>query len=147
MPGPMPGPMQGPMPGPAGPSFLPPKPRALWGFLMSLMAGILSIIAGAAATAILFANLVVVPAWLANYWMVPLGVGMLLGLVIILGAFLIWQGYSTLGGILVFVFALANIYVAILMVVPVTWVYAGIGIGIVALVLGMVGGILGILSK
>ena len=72
---------------------------------------------------------------------------MLLGLVIILGAFLIWQGYSTLGGILVFVFSLANIYLAILMVVPVTWVYVGIALGIVALVLGMIGGILGILSK
>ncbi len=150
MPGPpMPGPPMpaAPMPGPVGPTFLPPRPRALWGFLLSLMAGILSIIAGAAATAILYANLAVVPAWLANYWMVPLGLGMLLGLVIILGAFLIWQGYSTLGGILVFVFALANIYLAILMVVPISWVYVGIALGIVALVIGMVGGILGILSK
>ncbi|MCZ2845322.1 MAG: hypothetical protein O2U61_02305 [Candidatus Bathyarchaeota archaeon] len=79
--------------------------------------------------------------------MAPLGIGILLGLVIILGAFLIWQGYSTLGGILVFVFALANIYLAVLIVVPVLWVYAGIAIGIIALVLGLIGGLLGILSK
>jgi hypothetical protein len=137
------GPMPGPIPGPA----IPPRPRSVWGFLLSLVAGIVTIIAGAAATAILFANLAVVPAWLANYWMAPLGIGILLGLVIILGAFLIWQGYSTLGGILVFVFALANIYLAVLIVVPVLWVYAGIAIGIIALVLGLIGGLLGVLSK
>jgi hypothetical protein len=151
---------QPPMPPPPGPPMLgglmpvtmygpaiPPRPRSVWGFLLSLVAGIVTIIAGAAATAILFANLAVVPAWLANYWMAPLGIGILLGLVIILGAFLIWQGYSTLGGILVFVFALANIYLAVLIVVPVLWVYAGIAIGIIALVLGLIGGLLGVLSK
>ena len=140
--GPMPGgPMPPPVPG------IPPRPRSVWGFILSLIAGIVTIIAGAAATAILFSNLALVPAWLANYWIAPLGIGILLGLVIILGAFLIWQGYSTLGGILVFVFALANIYLAILIVVPTIWVYAGIALGIVALVLGLIGGLLGVLSK
>lgn len=137
------GPMPAPIPGPA----IPPRPRSVWGFILALIAGIVTIIAGAAATAILFANLALVPAWLANYWMAPLGIGILLGLVIILGAFLIWQGYSTLGGILVFVFALANIYLAVLIVVPALWVYVAIAIGIIALVLGLIGGLLGILSK
>ena len=154
-PGPMAGPpmaMAGPpmaMAGPpmAGPGFLPPRPRPLWGFLLALVAGILSIIAGAAATAILYSNLALVPAWLIDYWMVPMGVGVLLGLVIILGAFLIWQGYSTLGGILTFIFSLANIYLAILIVVPVVWIYVSISMGVVALILGLIAGLLGILSK
>lgn len=148
-PGPMPMAAMGP-PGPppmAGPGFLPPRPRPLWGFLLALVAGILTIISGAAATALLYANLAIVPAWLVDYWMVPMGIGILLGLVVVLGAFLTWQGYSTLGGILTFIFSLANIYLAILIVVPAVIFYAPIAIGIVALVFGLIGGLLGILSK
>jgi len=152
-PGPMPAPFpmaaMGP-PGPppmAGPGFLPPRPRPVWGFILALLAGIATIIAGATATALLYSNLAIVPAWLVDYWMVPLGVGVLLGLVVVLGAFLIWQGYSTLGGILAFIFSLANIYLAILIVVPTTIIYVAIAIGIVALVLGLIAGLLGILSK
>lgn len=147
--GPMPMAAMGP-PGPppmAGPGFLPPRPRPLWGFLLALVAGILTIIAGASATALLYANLAIVPAWLVDYWMVPMGIGILLGLVVVLGAFLTWQGYSTLGGILTFIFSLANIYLAILIVVPAVIFYAPIAIGIVALVFGLIGGLLGILSK
>ena len=131
----------------AAPGLLPPSPRPLWGFLLALISGIVTIIAGAGATTVLYANLALVPAWLVDYWMVPLGISILLGLVVILGAFLIWQGYSTLGGILVFIFALANIYLAILIVVPVVMIYAPIAIGIVAVVLGIIAGFLGILSK
>ncbi len=146
-------PMGPPPPGIPGPPgmvpfpFLPPRARALWGFILSLVAGLVTVIAGAAATAILYANLGIVPAWLAPYWMAFLGAGLLLGLVVILGAFLIWLGYTTLGGIIAFVFSLANIYLALLIVVPTTYVYLPIAAGIVALVLGMVGGILGILGK
>ncbi|WP_455276556.1 zinc ribbon domain-containing protein [[Eubacterium] cellulosolvens] len=155
LPGPSPFPAPAPMgamgpPGPppiAGPGFLPPRPRPVWGFILALIAGIATIIAGATATALLYSNLAIVPAWLVDYWMVPLGVGVLLGLVIVLGAFLIWQGYSTLGGILAFIFSLANIYLAILIVVPTTIIYVAIAIGIVALVLGLIAGLLGILSK
>lgn len=127
--------------------FLPPKPRPIWGFLLALISGIVAIIAGAGATTVLYANLALVPAWLVDYWMIPLGIGLLLGLVVILGAFLVWQGYSTLGGILAFIFALANIYLAILIVVPVMMMYVPIIIGIVAIVLGTIAGFLGILSK
>ncbi|MBS7625831.1 zinc ribbon domain-containing protein [Candidatus Bathyarchaeota archaeon] len=137
----------GPPPGMVPVPFLPPRPSALWGFILSLVAGIVTIIAGAAATAILYANLPLVPAWLAPYWLAFLGVGLLLGLVVVLGSFLIRLGYTTLGGIIAFVFSLANIYLALLIMVPTTWVYLPIAAGIVALVLGMVGGILGILGK
>jgi len=128
-----------------GPEFL--QSRPVWGFLLALISGIVAIIAGAGATTVLYANLALVPAWLVDYWMIPLGIGILLGLVVILGAFLVWQGYSTLGGILAFIFALANIYLAILIVVPVMMMYVPIVIGIVAVVLGTIAGFLGILSK
>jgi DNA-directed RNA polymerase subunit RPC12/RpoP len=146
-------PMGAPMMGaPLGPPgfpipIMPPKPSATWGFILSLIAGIVAIIAGAAATAILWTNLAIVPAWLSPYIIAFLGVGILLGLVVILGAFLIRLGYTTLGGIIAFVFSLANIYVALLIVVPTMFVYAAIAVGIVALVLGMIGGILGILGR
>jgi hypothetical protein len=137
-----------PFPAPLGIPFLPPaRSYALWGFLLSLIAGILTIVAGAAATALLYLNLPIVPSWLSPYVLAPLGVGLLLGLVIILGAFLIRLGYTTLGGIIVFVFSLANIYLALLIVVPTLVVYWPIAFGIVALLLGLVGGILGILGK
>jgi DNA-directed RNA polymerase subunit RPC12/RpoP len=151
---PMGAPMMGaPMPpGPIGPPglpipIMPPKPSATWGFILSLIAGIVAIIAGASATAILWTNLAIVPAWLSPYIIAFLGVGILLGLVVILGAFLIRLGYTTLGGIIAFVFSLANIYVALLIVVPTLFVYAAIAIGIVALILGLIGGILGILGR
>jgi hypothetical protein len=146
-------PMMGvPPPAPMGPPgfpipIMPPKPSATWGFILSLIAGIVAIIAGAAATAILWTNLAIVPAWLSPYIIAFLGVGILLGLVVILGAFLIRLGYTTLGGIIAFVFSLANIYVALLIVVPTMFVYAAIAIGIVALILGLIGGILGILGR
>ncbi|MCW4033713.1 MAG: hypothetical protein NWF08_10050 [Candidatus Bathyarchaeota archaeon] len=129
-----------------GSGFLPPRARPVWGFLLALISGIVAIIAGAGATTVLYANLALVPAWLVDYWMIPLGIGILLGLVVILGAFLVWQGYSTLGGILAFIFALANIYLAILIVVPVMMMYVPIVIGIAAVVLGLIAGLLGILS-
>ncbi|WP_455277649.1 hypothetical protein [[Eubacterium] cellulosolvens] len=132
---------------PMVPGFLPPRARPVWGFILALLSGIVTIIAGAGATTVLYANLALVPAWLVDYWMIPLGLGILLGLVIILGAFLVWQGYSTIGGILTFIFALANIYLAILIVVPVIIMYVPIAIGIVAVVLGLIAGLLGILSK
>jgi len=127
--------------------LIPFRPSATWGFVLSLIAGIVAIIAGAAATAVLYINLPLVPAWLSPYVIAFLGVGLLLGLVVILGAFLIRLGYTTLGGIIAFVFSLANIYIALLIVVPTLQVYAAIAAGIVALILGMVGGILGILGK
>jgi hypothetical protein len=150
---PMGAPMMGAPIGPpmGAPGFpipiMPPKPSATWGFILSLIAGIVAIIAGAAATAILWTNLAIVPAWLSPYIIAFLGVGILLGLVVILGAFLIRLGYTTLGGIIAFVFSLANIYVALLIVVPSLFVYAAIAIGIVALILGLIGGILGILGR
>jgi len=142
---PMMGPPMGPPPGMI--PFLPPRPSALWGFILSLVAGIMAIVAGSAATAILYLNLALVPAWLQPYVIAFLGAGLLLGLVVILGAFLIRLGYTTLGGIIAFVFSLANIYLALLIVVPTLYVYAPIALGIAALILGMVGGILGLAGK
>jgi hypothetical protein len=139
--------MQAPMPFPMMPMGGIGRGMATWGFILSLIAGILAIIAGAAATAVLYMNLPLVPAWLSPYIIAFLGVGLLLGLVVILGAFLIRLGYTTLGGIIAFVFSLANIYIALLIVVPSMWVYAPIALGIAALIIGMVGGILGILGK
>ncbi|MBS7622628.1 zinc ribbon domain-containing protein [Candidatus Bathyarchaeota archaeon] len=142
-----PGPPGFPAPPPMPLPLIPVRPSATWGFILSLIAGIIAIVAGAAATAVLYINLPVVPAWLSPYVIAFLGVGLLLGLVVILGAFLIRLGYTTLGGIIAFVFSLANIYIALLIVVPTLQVYAAIVAGIVALILGMVGGILGILGK
>jgi len=146
--GPMMAPPVGPIPGPLPMAILPPaRSYATWGFILSLIAGILSIVAGAAATAVLYLNTPLVPSWLLPYTLAPLGVGLLLGLVIILGAFLIRLGYTTLGGIIAFVFSLANIYLAILVEVPTLQVYAPIAVGIVALLFGLVGGVMGILGK
>jgi len=142
-----PGPPGFPGPPPMPFPLFPVRPSATWGFILSLIAGIVAIIAGAAATAVLYINLPLVPAWLSPYVIAFLGVGLLLGLVVILGAFLIRLGYTTLGGIIAFVFSLANIYIALLIVVPTLQVYAAIAAGIVALILGMIGGILGILGK
>jgi hypothetical protein len=138
----MPGPSMMPFPMMGGGRYY-----SLWGFILSMIAGILTIVAGAAAAAILYMNLPIVPAWLSPYVIAFLGVGLLLGLVIILGSFLIRLGYTTLGGIIAFVFSLANIYLALLIVVPTLWVYGAIALGIAALLLGMIGGILGILGK
>jgi hypothetical protein len=128
------------------PTFL-PRPRAVKGFALSLIAGIITILAGIAGTllALLFPG--DVPGWLAPYIYGGIVVGVILGILIFLGAFLIWQRYLALGGILVFLASLANVYLVLVYFITVVWVYVVLAMGLIALIFGVIGAILGIAGK
>ncbi len=134
-------------PGLPPPSF-PQRPRAIKGFGLALFAGILTMLAGIAATilALLFpAN---VPGWLAPYIWGGVIIGVLLGILIILGAFLIWVRYWALGGIFVFLCSLANVYLIMLWFITVPWwPWIIMGAGLFALIIGAIAGVLGISGK
>jgi hypothetical protein len=135
-----------PPPGFPPPTFL-PRPRAVKGFALSLIAGIITILAGIAGTllALLFPG--DVPGWLAPYIYGGIVIGVILGILIFLGAFLIWQRYLALGGILVFLASLANVYLVVVYFITVVWVYVVLAMGLIALILGVIGAILGIAGK
>jgi hypothetical protein len=135
-----------PVPGFPPPTFL-PRPRAVRGFALSLIAGIITILAGIAGTllAILFPG--DVPGWLAPYIYGGIVVGVVLGILIFLGAFLIWQRYLALGGIIVFLASLANVYLVLVYFITVVWVYVVLAMGLIALIFGVIGAILGIAGK
>ncbi|MGB6681675.1 MAG: hypothetical protein WBF08_10200 [Candidatus Bathyarchaeia archaeon] len=136
-----------PFPGLPPPSF-PQRPRAIKGFGIALLAGILTMLAGIAATilALLFpAN---VPGWLAPYIWGGVIIGVLLGILIILGAFLIWVRYWALGGIFVFLCSLANVYLVMVWFITVPWwPWIIMGVGLFALIIGAIAGVLGISGK
>ena len=126
---------------------LPPKPKATKGFVLSLLAGVFTMIAGISATLLTFFYVAFVPAWLIPYRLLGAGIGLILGLLIFLGAFLIWQDSLGFGGALVFLCSLANIYLGIIWYVGVIWRYAVLGLGLVALIFGLIGGVLGVFGK
>jgi len=135
------------IPGLPPPSF-PQRPRAIKGFGLALLAGIITMLAGIAATilALLFPGNV--PGWLATYIWGGVVIGVLLGILIILGAFLIWVRYWALGGIFVFLCSLANVYLVMVWFITVPWwPWIIMGAGLFALIIGAIAGVLGISGK
>ena len=152
-PQPMPAPSYAPPPMPA-PSYAPPpmpvmapypvygvpsSPRALWGFILSMIAGILVILNAAALLSSSFYNL-----WVGVFFWIPVidvspqhglvfAIGAIIGLILVIGSILMLLGYGTIGSIVVFPIAVLSLI---------------IGGGFVAgFVLGVLGGILGMLGR
>ena len=120
----------------------PSSPRALWGFILSMIAGILVILNAAALLATSFYNL-----WVGVFFWIPVidnpvtdpthglifAIGAIIGLILVIGSILMLLGYGTIGSIVVFPLAVLSLI---------------IGGGFVAgFVLGVLGGILGMLGR
>lgn len=126
-------------PGYPPPAFLPvppPSPRSLWGFILSVIAGILVILNAAALLSPSFYAM-----WIGVFfWLPALGppslafaIGIIIGLILVIGSILMLLGYGTIGSIVVFPLAVLSLI---------------IGGGFVAgFVLGVLGGILGMLGR
>ncbi|MGA8904983.1 MAG: zinc ribbon domain-containing protein [Candidatus Bathyarchaeia archaeon] len=141
---PMPGPAYGPPPmaapapfmGPLPPLYQPAPPRALWGFILAMIAGILVILNAAALLSPSFYTL-----WTGIFFWLPavgpasltFAIGAIIGLILVIGSILMLLGYGTIGSIVVFPLAVLSLL---------------IGGGFVAgFVLGVLGGILGMLGR
>ena len=118
------------------PMYAPPAPRALWGFILSVIAGILVILNAAALLAPGFYAM-----WVGVFfWLPALGpaslafaIGVIIGLILVIGSILMLLGYGTIGSIVVFPMAVLSLI---------------LGGGFVAgFVLGVLGGILGMLGR
>jgi hypothetical protein len=132
-----PPPMMAPYPPP--PFVQPAPPRALWGFILSMIAGILIILNAAALLATSFYDL-----WVGVFFWIPVIdpsathslifiIGAIIGLILVIGSVLMLLGYGTIGSIVVFPLAVLSLI---------------IGGGFVAgFVLGVLGGILGMLGR
>jgi hypothetical protein len=135
-------------PFPVAPAFAPPyppayvqpaAPKAMWGFLLSMIAGILVILNAAALLSASFYNL-----WTGVFFWLPVIdsspshglvfiIGGIIGLILVIGSILMLLGYGTIGSIVVFPLAVLSLI---------------IGGGFVAgFVLGVLGGILGMLGR
>ena len=114
-------------------------PRALWGFILTLVAGILVVLNAGALLSQSFYNM-----WVNAFFWIPVidnspthglifVLGAIIGLVLLVGSILMLLGYGTIGSIVVFPMAVLSLI---------------IGGGFVAgFVLGVVGGILGMLGR
>ena len=117
----------------------PSSPRALWGFILSMIAGILVILNAAALLSNSFYTL-----WTGVFFWIPVidtspshglifAIGAIIGLILVIGSILMLLGYGTIGSIVVFPLAVLSLI---------------IGGGFVAgFVLGVLGGILGMLGR
>ena len=121
---------------PPPPLVAPAAPRALWGFILSVIAGILVILNAAALLAPGFYSL-----WVGVFfWLPALGppslafaIGVIIGLILVIGSILMLLGYGTIGSIVVFPMSVLSLI---------------LGGGFVAgFVLGVLGGILGMLGR
>jgi DNA-directed RNA polymerase subunit RPC12/RpoP len=117
----------------------PSSPRALWGFILAMIAGILVILNAAALLSNSFYSL-----WVGVFFWIPVidtspqhglifAYGAIIGLILVIGSILMLLGYGTIGSIVVFPLAVLSLI---------------IGGGFVAgFVLGVLGGILGMLGR
>jgi hypothetical protein len=117
----------------------PAPPRALWGFILSMVAGILIILNAAALLSTSFYNL-----WIGVFFWIPVIdtssghylifiIGAIVGLILVIGSVLMVLGYGTIGSVVVFPLAVLSLIV---------------GGGFVGgFVLGVLGGILGMLGR
>ena len=125
---------------PFPPGYMQPSaPRALWGFILSMIAGILVILNSAALLATGFFSF-----WTPIFFWIPqidpspqhglvFAIGLIIGLILVIGSILMILGYGTIGSIVVFPLAVLSLIV---------------GGGFVAgFVLGVLGGILGMLGR
>jgi hypothetical protein len=123
-----------------GPAFMGPAPaRALWGFILSILGGILVIVNAAALLSDTFWDL-----WIEIFFWLPtidtsanhglaFAIGVVIGLIIVVGSIMMILGYGTIGSIVVFPLAVLSLV---------------IGGGFVAgFVLGIIGGILGMIGR
>ena len=122
-----------------GPFFQPNPPRALWAFILSMVAGILVILNAAALLSNTFYSM-----WVGVFFWIPVldaspqhglvfAIGAIIGLILVIGSNLMLLGYGTIGSIIVFPLAVVSLI---------------IGGGFVAgFILGVLGGILGMLGK
>ena len=122
-----------------GPFFQPKPPRALWAFILSMVAGILVILNAAALLSNAFYSM-----WVQIFFWIPVldaspqhglvfAIGTIIGLILVMGSILMILGYGTIGSIIVFPLAVVSLI---------------IGGGFVAgFVLGVLGGILGMLGR
>jgi hypothetical protein len=134
---PMPPPMAAPaFVAPMPPLYAPAPPRALWGFILAMIAGILVILNAAALLSPSFYAL-----WTGVFFWLPavgpasltFAIGAIIGLILVIGSILMLLGYGTIGSIVVFPLAVLSLL---------------IGGGFVAgFVLGVLGGILGMLGR
>ncbi|MEM2225772.1 MAG: zinc-ribbon domain-containing protein [Candidatus Bathyarchaeia archaeon] len=115
-----------------------PPARALWGFILSIIAGIMVLINAAGLTsAWLYVTLASIFPWIGTIapfppWML-IGIGVILGIIMIIGSLLMIMGYGTIGSIVVFVPAIISLIM---------------GGGFVAgFILGIVGGIMAMLGR
>lgn len=135
--GPPPFMQQGPMMQP-GPMAMFPPSRATWGFMLSLIAGILIIINAAALLSNSFYTLWAgIFPWITYFGAFPpwvlVAIGLILGIVVAIGSVLMVLGYGTIGAVVVFPAAVISLI---------------IGGGFIAgFILGIVGGILGMLGR
>ena len=122
--------------GPMPPYYQPSPPRALWGFILAMLAGILVILNAAALLSPSFYSL-----WTGIFFWLPavgppsltFAIGAIIGLILVIGSILMLLGYGTIGSIVVFPLAVLSLL---------------IGGGFVAgFVLGVLGGILGMLGR
>jgi hypothetical protein len=121
---------------PMPPLYQPAPPRALWGFILAMIAGILVILNAAALLSPGFYSL-----WTGVFFWLPaigpaslsFAIGAIIGLILVIGSILMLLGYGTIGSIVVFPLAVLSLL---------------IGGGFVAgFVLGVLGGILGMLGR
>ena len=122
-----------------GPFFQPNPPRALWSFILTLIAGMLIILNAAALLSSGFFLM-----WSGIFFWLPIldpsathalvfAMGAIIGLILVIGSILMLLGYGTIGSIVVFPLAVLSLI---------------IGGGFVAgFILGVLGGILGMLGK
>jgi len=128
-----------------GPGFMQPGPmamfppsRATWGFMLSLIAGILIIINAAALLSNSFYTMWAgIFPWITYFGAFPpwvlVAIGLILGIVVAIGSVLMVLGYGTIGAVVVFPAAVISLI---------------IGGGFIAgFILGIVGGILGMLGR
>jgi len=123
----------------ASPRFQPNPPRALWAFILTLIAGILIILNAAA---LLSSGFFVM--WSGVFFWLPIldpsathalafVIGAIVGLILVIGSILMLLGYGTIGSIVVFPLAVLSLL---------------IGGGFIAgFLLGVLGGILGMLGR
>jgi hypothetical protein len=112
--------------------------RATVGFIVSLIGGIIDAIVAMiliAAASLMAGVTEFIPGWAAGALATWGAIGLVLAVLVIIGAFLIYRpGYETIGGILVLVFSIVSLF----------FTAGGLFIG---LILGIVGGALGIAKK
>ncbi len=115
-----------------------PPARSTWGFVVSLIAGIMIIInAAALLSAGFYALWAGIFPWITYFGAPPpwilVAIGLILGIVVCIGSILMVLGYGTIGAVVVFPAAVISLI---------------LGGGFVAgFILGIVGGILGMLGK